>query len=89
MKNTIGATLILALGIVLGAMITPIFAQQDQQRTCFVGEGSNAACSGDWIFFAGNTTAIDNGAWIVRIDARTGAVWLRDGNDMERLREPE
>lgn len=89
MKNLISACLTLAFGITVGAVVSPLFAQQQIERPCSVGEGSNAACSGNWIYFAGNTSAIDNGAWVVRINSETGQVWVRDGNDMELVREPE
>ncbi len=89
MRRAIFAGLVLATGVLLGAMIRPLTAQQGSAAACVVGEASNAACAGNWIVFAGNTSAVDNGAWVVRVDTTTGAIWLRDGNDMELLREPE
>lgn len=89
MRKSIGALLVLAAGILLGTSITPLVAQQEQTPACDVGQGSGAACIGNWVVFAGNTSGIDNGAWVVRIDGRTGAVWMRDGNNMEQIREPD
>ena len=85
--------LVLALGIMLGISVSPLLAQSravDSQRTtCFVGEGSNAACSGKWIYFAGNTANLDESAWIVRIDGETGAIWYKNGRRLVLLGEPE
>jgi hypothetical protein len=89
MTKTIGTALLISLGILLGITIRPLFAQQEATTNCDVGQGSSAACIGDWVIFSGNTSGIDNGAWVVRIDGRTGAVWMRDGNEMEQIREPD
>ena len=91
MKKIAVLTLALACLVLTGFLVSPLVAQprSGSSTQCFVGEGSNAACSGRWIFFAGNTSAIDSGAWVVRIDGQTGTVWYRDGKKLVQLREPE
>lgn len=80
MKQTIVVALVLALGITGGAFISPLLAQQQStSSSCFVGENSNAACAGNWIYFAGNTSAVDSGAWVVGVNSETGEVWHKDG----------
>lgn len=82
--------LVLALGIMIGMSVSPLLAQsRSAETTCFVGEGSNAACSGKWIYFAGNTANLDESAWIVRIDADTGAIWYKNGKRLVLLGEPD
>ena len=83
MKTKGLVALVLTFGFGLGALISPLIAQQQSasqsQPTCMVGEYSNAACSGDWIYFAGNTSAVDNGAWLIGVNGNTGEVWVKDG----------
>jgi len=84
---------VLALGFAAGAFISPLRAQQQtpipSQPTCFVGEGSNAACSGNSIYFAGNTSGIDDGVWVVRIDGETGKISYRNGKKLVTLSEDQ
>ena len=91
MKQTSLIALVLALGISAGALISPLLAQQQiatsQQSSCFIGENSNAACSGDWIYFAGNTSAIDSGAWVVGINSETREIWYKDGRRLTMVEE--
>ena len=91
MKQTILIGLILVLGIAAGAWMSPIFAQQDtddsHQQTCTVGERSNAVCAGDWLYFAGNTSNIDVGAWFVRINVETGEIWYKNGKKLVHVEE--
>jgi hypothetical protein len=90
-SNLIG--LALALGIVSGALISPLFAQQEAaaspQATCFVGENSSAACSGNWIYFSGNTSGLDSGAWVIRVNGETGEIAYKDGKRLVRLEQRE
>ena len=83
----------MAFGITTGALVSPLFAQQDTavspKTNCFVGESSNAACSGKWIYFAGNTSGVDSGAWVVRMNGETGEVWYKNGKKLVLLVEPE
>ncbi len=85
--------LILVLGIILGTFISPLSAQSQaedsQQITCFVGEASSAACSGKWIYFAGNANTLDESVWVVRVDSETGQVWYKNGKKLQLLREEE
>lgn len=88
----IGSTLlVLAFGVITGALVSPLLAQpqnNDPQRVqCFVGEGSNAACSGSWIYFAGNTSALDSGAWLIGINSETGEIRYKDGKRIATLEE--
>jgi len=91
MKSITLIGLVLAFGLTAGALISPLLAQQQApmptQPTCFVGEGSNAACSGNSIYFAGNTSGIDDGVWIVRIDGDTGKISYRNGKKLVTLSE--
>ncbi len=79
------------LGIISGTFISPLLAQSQtedtQQKTCYVGEGSNAACSGKWIYFAGNTGELDESAWVVRVDSETGRIWFKNGKKLQLLVE--
>lgn len=92
MKQKVLTILILALGALAGAMISPLNAQQQattaQPQTCSVAEGSNAACSGKWVYFAGNTSGVDSGAWVVRMNGETGEVWYKNGKRLVLLEEP-
>ncbi len=83
--------LTLILGITAGALITPSKAQQSgsTDTTCRIGESSNAACSGKWVIFAGNTSGVDSGAWVVRMNGETGAVWYKNGKKLVILQEPD
>ena len=76
----------LALGAVLGSAISPLVAQPETTAAptgaCSVGERSGAACSGKWIYFAGNADGLDASVWVVRIDAETGDVWYKDGKKL-------
>ncbi len=85
--------LVLVLGIISGAYISPLLAQSQtvdsQQTGCFVGEASNAACSGKWIFFAGNTGNLDESVWIVRVNSETGEIRYRNGKKLQLLRDEE
>lgn len=80
---------VLLLGVILGASVSPLFAQgpapTPEEARCFVGQGSGAACSGKWIFFAGNTANLDESAWLVRINSETGEVWFKNGRRLQRL----
>jgi hypothetical protein len=46
-----------------GTLNLPLLAKSQaaisQHMTCFVGEGSSAACSSKWIIFAGNSANLD------------------------------
>ncbi len=92
MKSKSVIALALASGTAAGALISPLFAQQEavsSQPTCFVGEASSAACSGNAIYFAGNTSGLDDGVWIVRIDTQTGKIAYRNGKKLVTLNETE
>jgi len=93
MRQKIQIATVMAFGIIAGALISPLSAQQNtsgiQESTCSVGEGSNAACSGKWIYFAGNTSGVDSGVWVVRMNGETGEVWYRNGKKLVLLEEPE
>lgn len=93
MKQQILIGLVLVLGIISATSISPLFAQSQtpdsQQMTCFIGEGSNAACSGKWIYFAGNTGNLDESTWVVRVNSETGQIWYKNGKKLVLLREPE
>ena len=93
MKQKSLVALGLALGVIAGAFIAPLYAQQEMpsssQSTCYVGEGSNAACSGKWIYFAGNTSGVDSGTWIVRMNNETGEIWFKNGKKLTLLAEPD
>ena len=89
-KSLIGLALV--VGIIAGALISPLNAQQKtagNESTCFVGEGSDAACIGNWIYFAGNTSGVDDGAWVVRMNGETGQVWYKNGKKLVLLEEPD
>ena len=89
MTQKITISLLIALGIGIGATISPIFAQQQtadsKMNTCFVGEGSNAACAGNMIYFAGNNTNVDAGAWLFQINSETGEIWYKNGKKLTRV----
>ena len=93
MKRKTLLGLLIATGITIGATARPLFAQQEmavsQQTTCHVGESSGAACSGKWIVFAGNTSGVDSGAWVVRMNGETGEIWYKNGKKLVLLEEPE
>lgn len=93
MKQSLMLGLVLTLGIIAGTSISPLLAQSKNvgspNATCYVGEGSNAACSGKWIFFAGNTASLDETAWVLRVNSETGEVWYKNGKKLLRLREEE
>ncbi len=90
MKQKALITLLLTVGALLGALISPLNAQQQTSavQTCSVAEGSNAACSGKWVYFAGNTSCVDSGAWVVRMNGETGEVWYKNGKKLVLLEEP-
>ena len=75
--------LVLFLGTLIGISISPLLAQTQAgdsgQTRCYVGEGSNAACSGKWIFFAGNSGSLDESAWVVRVNGETGEISYKNG----------
>jgi hypothetical protein len=91
MKQLVLIGFVLLLGIISGALISPLLAQSQAagspQSTCFIGENSNAACGGKWIFFAGNTSNLDESAWIVRIDSETGEIWYKNGKKLRLLED--
>lgn len=91
MKQQFLIGLVLILGIISGALVSPLLAQSQtadsKQNTCYVGEGSNAACGGKWIYFAGNTSNLDESAWVVRVNSETGEVWYKNGKKLLRLNE--
>ncbi|MGI9205424.1 MAG: hypothetical protein ACR2Q3_15525 [Woeseiaceae bacterium] len=92
MKQKVLTILLLALGALGGVLISPLNAQQQEtplQQTCSVAEGSNAACSGKWVYFAGNTSGVDSGAWVVRMNGETGEVWYKNGKRLVLLEEPK
>lgn len=84
--------LLLALGILLGTTISPLRAQSTESAAsaggCDVGESSNAACAGKWVFFAGNTHSLDESVWVLRIDTETGEAWYKDGKRFQQIQEP-
>lgn len=92
MKLTI-VGLVLLLGIIFGASVPPLFAQAQSPEAdvprCSVGEGSGAACSGKWIYFAGNTGNLDESAWLIRINSETEEIWFKNGRRMQRLEESD
>ena len=93
MKQAITIGLVLLLGILFGVSISPLSAQTQsasaEQPTCYVGEGSGAACSGKWIVFAGNAGNLDEGAWIVRVNGETGEVWYKNGRRFQAVEVAE
>lgn len=92
MNQKIATGLLLTLALVVGVSVSPLFAQQQlaapKQIACSVGENSNAACAGKWIFFAGNTSPVDSGAWVLRIDIETGEIWYKNGKKLVQVAEP-
>jgi hypothetical protein len=93
MKQKSALGVILAFGVIAGALVSPLNAQQQSaaavESTCSVGEASNAACSGKWILFAGNTSGVDSGSWVVRMNGETGEVWYKNGKKFVLLEEPD
>lgn len=93
MRQKIQIGFVLAFGTIAGALISPLSAQQNtataRESSCSVGQGSNAACSGKWIYFAGNTSGVDSGAWVIRMNGETGEVWYKNGKKLVLLEEPE
>ena len=91
MKQLVLVAFALVLGVISGALISPLLAQSSSSTpmACFVGEASNAACGGKWIYFAGNTSNLDESAWVVRVNSETGAIWYKDGKKMQLLRNAE
>jgi len=92
MQQKILTIVLLSLAALGGALISPLNAQQQAvppQQTCSVAEGSNAACSGKWVYFAGNTSGVDSGAWVVRMNGETGEVWYKNGKRLVLLEEPD
>lgn len=91
MKQLVLIGLVLLLGTISGALISPLLAQSQDAASprpaCFVGENSNAACGGKWIFFAGNTSNLDESAWVVRIDSETGEIWYKNGKRLQLLQD--
>ncbi len=82
---------LVGFGMAAGALISPLLAEGEGNgaERCFIGENSNAACAGEFIYFVGNTSNLDSGAWVVRISGESGRIWYRDGRKMVLLREPE
>ena len=94
MNKTIVLGVLLALGVAGGALISPLLADQHSaaggaNQRCYIGENSNAACAGKFIYFVGNTSNLDSGVWVVRINGESGEIWYRDGRKLVLLREPE
>lgn len=93
MKQLVMIGLVLVLGAISGIFFSPLLAQSQttdsQQMTCYVGEGSNAACSGKWIYFAGNTADLDESVWVVRVNSETGEISYKDGKKLRLLVEVE
>ena len=89
MKKIGFTAIVLGFGWIAGALISPLLAQapvvESREATCFVGEASSAACSGDWIYFAGNTSGLDSGAWVVGINSETQEIWYKNGRRMNML----
>ena len=89
MKQIVMIGLVLLLGIISGTFISPLLAQSQtvvsEQVNCYVGEGSNAACNGKWIIFAGNASNLDEGAWVVRVNSETGEIWYKNGKRLQLL----
>lgn len=93
MKKRILLGSTLAFGMIAVASVSPLNAQQDTASTnessCSVGDASGAACSGKWVIFAGNTSGVDSGAWVVRMNGETGEVWYKNGKRLVLLEEPK
>ena len=93
MNKTILAGLLMAVSVSVGTFLSPLFAQQETANpipiTCYVGDSSNAACSGKWILFAGNTSGVDSGAWALRMNSETGEIWYKNGKKLVLLSEPD
>ena len=93
MKELVLIGFTLALGVIVGSFVSPLLAQSQpakpQYATCAIGEASNAACSGTWIYFAGNTADLDESAWVVRVDSVSGQIWYKNGKKLQLLQEAE
>ena len=89
MKHASLLGLVLALGLTAGALISPLIAQQQPATTCAVGENSNAVCAGNSVYFAGNTSGLDDGVWLIRINGDSGEISYRSGKKLVTLSEPK
>jgi len=91
MKQLVLIGLVLVLGLISGTLISPLLAQSrtvdSEQANCYVGEGSNAACGGKWIYFAGNTSNLDESVWVLRVNSETGEIWYKNGKRLLQLDE--
>ena len=91
MKKIVMIGIALVLGVVSGMYISPLLAQSQAadagQMNCVVGEASNAACSGQWIYFAGNTGTLDESAWVIRVNSETGEIWYKNGKRLQLLKD--
>ena len=92
MKQKILVSFAALLGIIAIGVFSPLNAQQEigseSMANCAVGQVSGAACSGEWVVFAGNTSGVDSGAWVVRMNSETGEVWYKSGKRFVLLEEP-
>ena len=88
MKKTVIALAAISVCGLVASFVAPINAQQRAQPTCQVGDNSGAACYGKWIYFAGNTSGVDSGAWVVRMNGETGEIWYKNGKRFVLLEEP-
>jgi hypothetical protein len=89
MKQITLVGLPLAFGLIAGALISPLVAQQrGPSSTSSVGDNSSAVRSGNSIYFAGNTSGVDAGGWVFRINSETGQISYRDGKKLVALSEP-
>jgi len=93
MKNTILISAFAVLALLGAISAAPQIAHSQsaeaQQGTCMVGENSSGVCAGKWVFFVGNNTALDDAAWVVRINGETGEVFYKNGKKFVRLQEPQ
>lgn len=93
MKQAVLIGVVLLIGLVFGLSISSLDAQaqsdEPRQGDCYVGEGSNAACVGKWVVFAGNSGNLDESAWVLRIDSETGEIWFKNGRRLQQLEEAQ
>ena len=93
MKKSIMISAFAVVALLGAVSVAPQIAQsqpaEPQQGTCMVGDNSSGVCAGKWVFFVGNNTALDDAAWVVRINGETGEVFYKNGKKFVRLQEPE
>ena len=83
-KRNLAIVVVLILGLIIGAMTSPLVAQviQFEQKALFDDRS-------DWTAFVGNNDTFDNAVWVVRYNRVAGETWIKDGKKFQVVEPPK